>query len=221
MSAGAGREVPWSVVGFYSRYIFPRVLDWAMSRQALAEERPGVLAGVGGSVLEIGFGTGLNLPHYPPHVRELTVVEPNPGALRRSRRRAAASPIRVQPAGLVGGRDLPLPDERFDSVVSTWTLCTIPDVAHALAEVHRVLRPGGRFFFIEHGLSPDPRVARWQNRLNGLNKLLGDGCNLNRDIAGLISASPLRIDRCDRFYLRDTPRIGGYMFRGTARKPAR
>ena len=205
-------------MGLYSRYIFPWVLERAMSRRPLAEQRGPVLAGVSGSVLEIGFGTGLNLPHYPPHVRRLAVVEPNAASVRRARRRAAASPVEVDVVRLRDGRDIDAPGGQFDTVVSTWTLCTIPDAAHALREVHRVLRPGGRFLFIEHGLSPDPPVAAWQHRLNPLNRALGDGCNLDRDIEALVRGSPLAIERCERFYLRRTPRVGGYTFRGAAVK---
>ena len=205
-------------MGLYSRYLFPWVLDHVMRRAPLADLRPGVLSLVEGDVLEIGFGTGLNLPHYPPSVRKLTVIEPNDRSLRRARRRVEASPVRVEAVAPAGGADLPLPDARFDAVVSTWTMCTIPDVARALREVHRVLKPGGRLVFVEHGLSPDPAVARWQRRLNPVNRALGDGCNLDRDIEGLIRASPLTMERCDRFYLRDTPKVGGYTYRGTARK---
>src|SRR5688572_16735588 len=203
-------------MGFYSRHIFPWLMDRAMSHGPLAEQRAGVLAGVRGEVLEIGFGTGLNLPHYPQGVRRVVAVEPNPGARRRAGKRVARSEVRVEFAELVGGRDLPFPAASFDTVVSTWTLCSIADVAHALAEVHRVLRPGGQFLFVEHGLSPDPDVARWQRRLDPIQKRLADGCHLTRNIHALIGTSPLRIQSCDRFYLRQTPRIAGYTYRGVA-----
>ena len=203
-------------MGFYSRHIFPRLMDRAMSHGPLAEQRAGVLARARGDVLEVGFGTGLNLPHYPPGVRGLVAVEPNPGARRRALRRVGRSPVRVEFAELLRGRDLPFDAGAFDTVVSTWTLCSIADVGHALREVHRVLRPGGEFLFIEHGLSPDAKVARWQRRLDPIQKRLGDGCHLTRDIAGLIEASPLQVATCDRFYLRQTPRIAGYTYRGVA-----
>lgn len=216
-----GSSVSWVLpqkMHWYSRHIFPWVLDHVMRRAPLAEQRPGVLAEVAGEVLEIGFGTGLNLPHYPPHVRRLAVIEPNASMSPRARKRAAARAMEVRTIDLLGGRDFAIPPESFDTVVSTWTLCTIPDAAHALREVSRVLRPGGKFIFIEHGLSPDPPVARWQHRLNPINRRLGDGCNLNRDIPALLAGSPLAVERCDRFYLRDTPRIGGYTFRGWGRR---
>jgi ubiquinone/menaquinone biosynthesis C-methylase UbiE len=207
-------------VGLYSRYVFPWVLDHVMQRAPIAEQRPAVLAQVeGNDVLEIGFGTGLNLPHYPAGVRRLVAVEPNESSLRRARKRIDASPLQVEAVGLVKGRDLPLDAGRFDCVVSTWTMCSIADVAHALREVHRVLRPGGRFVFIEHGLAPDPAVARWQRRLNPINRRLGDGCRLDRDVSAMLQASPLVLERCNRFYLRDTPKVGGYTYRGVAAKP--
>ena len=205
-------------MGFYSRHVFPWLMDRALSHGPVAEQRPGVLAGARGDVLEIGFGTGLNLPHYQPGVRRIAAVEPNPGARRRARKRLDASDVKVVFAELLRGRDLPFGPGAFDTVISTWTLCSIADVAHALAEVHRVLRPGGGFLFIEHGLSPDEKVARWQRRLDPLQKRLGDGCHLTRNIAALIEASPMRLEACDRFYLRETPRVAGYTYRGVARR---
>jgi ubiquinone/menaquinone biosynthesis C-methylase UbiE len=169
-------------------------------------------------VLEIGFGTGLNLPFYPPTLRRLTVVDPNPGMARRARPRVAASGVDVRSLVLDAGRRLPIDDGSFDAVVSTWTLCSIPDVAAALAEVHRVLKPGGRFVFVEHGLAPDPPVAAWQRRLDKLNQFIGDGCHLTRDIASILRRSPLSAETCDTFYLADTPRVGGFTYRGHATK---
>lgn len=206
-------------MSFYSRYIFPWVLDWAMSRAPMREQRPIVLAAVEGVALEIGFGTGLNLAHYPPHVERLTVVDPNPGMQHLARQRVGASQIPVDWIGLVNGERLDAPDESFDCVVSTWTLCSVRDAAQVLAEIHRVLKPGGRFMFIEHGLSPDPRVAKWQHRLNGINQLIGVGCNLNRDIVALIRQSPFLLGSCEQFYLERTLRIGGYTSRGIAQRP--
>lgn len=205
-------------MGLYSRFIFPHVLDRAMRRAPIAAQRPLALAGARGEVLEVGFGTGLNLPHYPPGVTRVVALEPNERVSRRARERIKASGLDVQLAPLRGDRDLPFDAGRFDCAVSTWTLCTIPDVAHALAEVHRVLRPGGRLFFVEHGLAPDPGIRRWQRRLNPLNRFLGDGCNLDRDVAALLRGSPLGVEQCDTFYLPDTPRVGGYTYRGRAVK---
>ena len=205
-------------MGLYDRYILPWVLDHVMRREPLAAQRRQVLAQVEGEVLEIGFGSGLNLPFYPPNVRRLTAVEPNAGMSRRARERVTASGVEVQTLAVGADVSLPLPDDSFDSVVSTWTLCTIPDAAAALREVYRVLRPGGRFFFVEHGLSPDRPVARWQRRLTPVMRAVGGGCHLDRDIASIVRGSPIQVDRCETFYLPGEPRVGGYMYRGVARK---
>jgi SAM-dependent methyltransferase len=207
-------------MGLYSRYLFPHVLDHAMRRGPIERQRPLALAGVSGEVLEVGFGTGLNLPHYPPGVTRLVALEPDERVSRRARRRMEATPLTVELAALRGDGDLPFDAGRFDAAVSTWTLCTIPDVPRALAEVHRVLKPGGRLFFVEHGLAPDAPVRRWQRRLNPVSCALGAGCNLDRDIAALLRGSPLEVERCDAFYLEDTPRVGGYTYRGSALKRA-
>ena len=205
-------------MGFYARHILPRLLDFAMRRESLEPQRRDLLSAVTGDVLEIGFGSGLNLPFYPQTVRRLTAIEPSEGMSKRARARVAESGIEVTTLGLDAGRRLPLADGSFDAAVSTWTLCSIADVAAALREVHRVLRPGGRLFFIEHGLAPDATIARWQHRLTPLNRRLAGGCHLDRDIAALVRASPLSVERCDTFYLPGAPKVGGFMYRGAARK---
>src|SRR4051812_37596799 len=144
-------------MGLYSRVIFPRLCDYLMSGPVMDRYRKDLLAGVGGDVLEIGIGTGLNLSHYPAQVRKITTVDPSAGMNRLARRRIARSGIGVDQR-VLGGEELPFGDETFDCVVSTGTLCSIPDVGRALGEVYRVLRPGGRFVFLEHGLSDDRKV---------------------------------------------------------------
>src|SRR5262249_50075007 len=161
-----------------------------MSRQPIREQRPIVLGAVKHAVLEIGFGTGLNLPYYPAGIERLAVVDANPGMRRLARRRVAAFWMPVDYVGLIAGQRIDGPDESFDFVISTWTLCSVDDAGNVLAEVDRVLKPAGRFVFIEHGLSPDPGVAKWQHRLNGINRVVGVGCNLNRDIELLVRRSP-------------------------------
>jgi ubiquinone/menaquinone biosynthesis C-methylase UbiE len=203
-------------MGFYSRVIFPRAVEWAMSKPEIGELRSRALAGVSGEVLEIGFGTGLNLPHYPGTVRRLTTVDVNPGMSTLAGRRVRESTIEVEHRVLSGER-LPMADDSFDSAVSTWTLCSIADLDAALAEIRRVLRPGGRFFFVEHGLSRDPGVARWQQRLNGLQRLIGDGCNLNRDMRELIGER-FELESMDEFYMEKAPRTHGYTYLGAARR---
>jgi len=204
-------------MNLYSQVIFPRILDWTMSSSSLVKYRQQVLAGIEGDVLEIGFGTGLNLPYYPNAVRKLAVVDPNPGANRLAQRRIAASGIEVEVHQL-SGEALPMADRRFDCAVSTWTLCSIPKVEQALQEIRRVLKPGGCFRFVEHGLSPDPKVRQWQHRLNPLQKMIGDGCNLNRDMAALVAEAGFEIVELEQLYLENTPQFLGYLYRGAAVK---
>jgi SAM-dependent methyltransferase len=202
-------------MGFYSRFIFPRLCDWVMNDPRMAKLRSEVLADVGGEVLEIGLGTGLNLPYYPEQVRRLTTVDPNPGMNAIARRRVAESGIAVDQRTL-RGEELAFDDESFDCVVSTWTLCSIPDVDRALGEVYRVLRPGGRFVFLEHGLSEDARAQGWQRRLNPIQRALGDGCRLDLDVESVVRGAPFRAVEVERFEMERVPRTHGTMYRGTA-----
>ncbi len=193
-------------MGLYSRHIFPRLCDWAMSGPWMGKLRSEALAGVGGEVLEIGFGTGLNLPHYPEHIRRLATVDPNPGMSKLARRRVAERGIEIDQR-VLGGEALPFDAETFDVVVSTWTLCSIPEVGRALAEVHRVLKPSGRFIFLEHGLGDDPGVRRWQRRLNPIQRILGDGCRLDLDVEAVVRSQPFRDVAVERFEMERVPRI--------------
>ncbi|AFY70973.1 Methyltransferase type 11 [Thalassoporum mexicanum PCC 7367] len=203
-------------MGIYSRYIFPALMDWSMSSPEISKYRQQVLAEVSGDVLEIGFGTGLNLPHYPAQVNKLVVVDPNPGMNARAKKRVEAAKIAVE-SQILNSEVLPMPDRSFDAVVSTWTLCSIVNLEQALSEIARVLKPGGKFYFIEHGLSPEPEVQKWQNRFNPIQKVIGDGCNLNRNISELISRH-LRIEKLEEFYMPNTPKIAGYFYQGVAVK---
>lgn len=201
----------------YSRYLFPPLCDLVMNCALVRKLRREVLQQTQGDILEIGVGTGLNLPHYPPRVRRLVTVDPNPGMNRLLRRRIAQSGIAVEHHVLPGER-LPFAVERFDCVVSTWTMCSIVHLTAALAEVQRVLRPGGRFIFIEHGLSDDPRIQRWQRRLNWLEGKLADGCRLDIDFRALFERQPFTDVQMDSFVVPHTPRTHGTLYRGTARK---
>lgn len=202
-------------MNLYRRVIFPQLLDLALSGERIERYRRQLLAHVQGAVLEIGFGTGLNLPCYPEHIRKITGVDPNPGMGSLARRRIASSPIAVD-WQVADAQKLPFPSQSFDSVVSTWTLCSIPNVAKALGEIRRVLRAGGKLFFLEHGLSEDPQVQRWQNCLNPIQKVIADGCNLNRDMARLIQGAGFRFEQLERFYMPDQPRFIGYTYQGIA-----
>lgn len=202
---------------FYSQQIFPRIMNLMLSTGEFTDLRKSLLAEVSGNVFEIGFGTGLNLPHYPASVKRITTVDPNPGAHKLAARRIAQSSIDVVHIPR-SGEHLDLPDESFNSVVCTFTLCSIPDVDAAVSEMRRILRTGGRMFFIEHGLSDEPRIQKWQHKLNPLNKIVGDGCNLNRIPSTTISNSGLRMERLDTFYLKKAPKYGGFIYRGIAVK---
>jgi SAM-dependent methyltransferase len=202
-------------MGFYRRYIFPRLCDFALGNPVVAGYRKELLATANGDVLEIGSGTGLNFANYPAHVRKLTTADPNPGMHHRALRRAEQAGLTIDHR-MIGGEKLPFPDSSFDCVVSTFTLCSIPDPAQALGEASRVLKPGGRFLFLEHGLSPDPGVQKWQRRLNGIQGFFGDGCRLDRDVKGLLSAGPFKSVEIDGFYAEKTPRTHGYLSRGSA-----
>ncbi len=204
-------------MGIYSRRIFPHLCDWVMNDPRMAKLRYELLAEVDGEVLEIGFGTGLNLPHYPDHVRRITTVDPNPGMNRLARRRIAEGGMSVDQRAL-RGEQLPFADESFDCLVCTWTMCSIPDAGRALGEVYRVLRPGGQFVFLEHGISDDPAVRRWQRRLNPLQRLLGDGCRLDLDVPALVGSRPFADLVVERFEMERVPRSHGTMYRGRAGK---
>jgi ubiquinone/menaquinone biosynthesis C-methylase UbiE len=169
---------------------------WLAERAGLAARRHALVAQARGRVLEIGAGTGLNAPHYPPGL-ELVLTEPDEAMAARLRSRVAAL---GRPATVViaGAETLPFPDDSFDTVVSTLVLCTVPDQAAALAEIQRVLTPGGRLLFLEHVRSDSPRWARWQDRLNGPWRAFADGCNCNRSTLQALADSPLRLGHVDR-----------------------
>jgi ubiquinone/menaquinone biosynthesis C-methylase UbiE len=188
-----------------------------MSLPHLAKYRKEVLEGVSGNVLEIGFGTGLNLPHYPDSIKKITTVDVNAGMNTLAQKRIDQSSIVVENLTL-NGENLPMEDEFFDSVVSTWTMCSIQNIEQAMKEIQRVLKPGGRLFFIEHGLSDDKKVQSWQNCLNPIQKIWADGCHLNRNIQEIVERPNLCIEKLDKFYMEKSPRCLGYSYQGSAVK---
>ncbi len=201
--------------GFYATHIFPRLMDWTMGTKRFREQRQVALAPLYGTVLEIGFGTGLNLPHYPKRVTWLTAVEPGKGLESTVKRRSVNASMPVEIIRVTAER-LPFEEGRFDCVVSSWTLCTIPDVLTALKEARRVAKPDGIFVFLEHGRSDDPRIAKWQDLFNPLQHLLACGCNLNRRIDTLIEEAGFTISHLERFRMEGIPRIAAEMYRGIA-----
>jgi ubiquinone/menaquinone biosynthesis C-methylase UbiE len=201
-------------------HVVPRLANVLLGTREVAGHRQKVVAGLRGTVLEIGFGSGLNVPLYPKEVEAVYAVDPSEVGRKLAGKRVAASPVPIEFVGL-DGENLPLGDESIDAALSTFTLCTIPDVVRALAELTRVLRPGGRFHFLEHGLAPEPSVARWQHRLNGLQQRLAGGCNLDRPMDRLVSEAGLEIEELDNDWMKGPPpsKPWGYLYRGVATKP--
>lgn len=204
-------------MGFYSQFIFPRLCDWSLNPPFVARHRRDLLAHAFGDVLEIGFGTGLNVPHYPAGVRKITTVDPNPGMHKLAKKRIKETGIEVEQR-LQRGERLEFDNGTFDCAVSTFTLCSVASAEQVVAEAYRVLKPGGTFLFLEHGLSPEAGVQKWQRRLNRLQMLLANGCRLDRNIEALFAAQPFVSVEIKQFYLEKTPRTHGYVYRGEARK---
>ena len=206
-------------MGFYGEQVVPRITNVLLGNKAFGKLRGEECAGLHGDVVEIGFGSGLNLPHLPSEVTGVWTVEPSAVALKLAAGRIAGSPVEVH-NGALDGEHLPFDDARFDSALSTMTLCTIPNVDVALTELRRVLKPGAEFHFAEHGRAPDPKVARAQDRFNGLQQMWAGGCNLNRDIDALLTKAGFEIASLNNFYLKGGPKAAGYMYMGVARVPA-
>ncbi len=202
-------------VGFYRDQVVPRIIDIACGAKRTEPLRRRVCAGLAGQVLEIGFGSGLNVPYYPPVVTRVDAVEPAEVGWRLARKRRAESPTPVRRVGL-DGQCLPLDDRSYDAAVSTWTLCTIPDPVTALREVRRVLKPGATLHFVEHGLAPDARVQRWQRRLEPVQKRVAGGCHLTRPIPALLTAAGFTIVELDVFYEVAAPKTLAALSLGVA-----
>jgi ubiquinone/menaquinone biosynthesis C-methylase UbiE len=186
-------------MGGYGRYVLPRINNLLCGMATANPVRARVCSGLSGDVVEIGFGSGLNVPFYPAAVRRVAAVEPADVAWKLATRRVAACPVTVERCGL-DGQALPFDDDTFDCALSTWTMCTIPDVEAALAEIRRVLRPTGRLHFVEHGLAPDASVARWQRRVEPLQKQIFGGCHLTRPIVDLVQRAGFTVTELDVFY---------------------
>lgn len=186
-------------MGFYRERVLPHLVDRACGTGELRRWRTRLATGLSGTVVEIGFGSGLNMGAYPPEVRLIYAVEPAATARRLAAPRIEASQIPVEHIAL-NGESIPLGDATCDGALATFTLCTIPDVDAALAEIRRVLRPSGRFHFLEHGLSPDSSVATWQRRIEPLQKRLAGGCHLTRDPTALVRAAGFDIEHVESRY---------------------
>lgn len=189
----------------YRDHVLPRLVNIACGTESSKPLRARVCEGLFGEVLEVGFGSGLNVPFYPPEVTKVAAVEPADLAWRLAHKRLARSNVRVERSGL-DGQSLPYPADNFDCALSTWTLCTIPDPVAALREVRRVLVPGGRLHFLEHGLAPDEKVRRWQRRMEPVQKRLAGGCHLTRTVVDLLREAGFEIQEADSFYEEGTPK---------------
>jgi ubiquinone/menaquinone biosynthesis C-methylase UbiE len=203
-------------VGFYGDQVLPRITNFLLDNKECRAIRERVASRLTGDVLEVGFGSGLNVPCYPSGVRRVLAVDPATVGRKLAAKRVAASSVAVEYVGLDGER-IPLDSATVDHVLVTWTLCTIPAVDKALAEMHRVLRPGGMLHFAEHGRSPEPKVAIWQDRLNPLQRMWAGGCNLNRPIEGLITSAGFTVTQLQNFYM-EGPRSLAYTYEGVATK---
>jgi SAM-dependent methyltransferase len=192
-------------VGVYSDGVVPRLLNVLCGVKPLRELRQRVCSGLTGDVVEIGFGSGLNVPYYPPSVTRIAAVEPADVGWQLAAARVASSRVPVERSGL-DGQHLPFDDGSFDAVLSTWTMCTIPDIELALQEMRRVLKPDGALHFVEHGLAPDENVRKWQHRLDPLQQRLLDGCHLSRPIVSLVEHAGFDITALDTFYQHGAPK---------------
>ena len=202
-------------MGVYDRYILPHVINLAMRNRHLMPYRRRAIAAAEGRVLEIGIGSGLNLPLYSAHVHEIVGLEPVPRLAEMAHLRADRTGIRTK---FIQGyaEAIPLEDHSIDTVVTTWTLCSIPDVSAALREMRRVLKPTGQLLFVEHGQAPEERVRKWQDRLTPAWKCIGGGCHLNRPIAGLIESAGFSIAQLQTGYMKG-PKPMTFMYEGRAR----
>jgi ubiquinone/menaquinone biosynthesis C-methylase UbiE len=202
-------------MGFYNDYILPRLINLAMRNKELRPFRERVIGAAEGRVLEIGVGSGMNLPFYRPPVREVLALEPAPRlmTMAKSASRATSIPIKFLEAS---AEAIPLDEHSVDTIVTTWTLCSIPQAATALADMRRVLRPGGKLLFAEHGLAPEESVRRWQDRLTPVWRRIGGGCHLNRPIRSMIEGAGFHVDRIETGYIPG-PKPMTFMYEGSAR----
>ena len=202
-------------MGLYAKYVLPRIIDVAMRNEETARLRAAWIPLARGEVLEVGIGSGLNLPFYSPDVQRIYGVDPSVELQRIARGRVVAAPMEVEFLSQSAEEQLPLADASIDTVVTTWTLCSIADAPKALQEMKRVLKTSGRLIFLEHGRAPDPGVVEWQERITPLWKNITGGCHLNRKIDDLITTAGFRITELKTFYVRG-PRPMTYTYQGTA-----
>jgi len=200
---------------WYDEHVLPRLQDHALDTAHAHRIRARVLAPLAGEVVEIGFGTGHNLPYLPAGVTRLLAVEPSESSIAVAADRIAASAVPIEVIGPDAQR-IPLPDASVDAALCTWSMCSIPDPVAAVAEVRRVLRPGAQLHFVDHGVAPDERVRRWQHRLSGLQQRLMGGCHLDRDIPELLRLGGMTVTHLERYYAPAAPKAFAAMYEGRA-----
>lgn len=201
-------------MSFYEDRVLPRIIDCMLGNKAFLRLREEVCASLNGVVLEVGFGSGLNLPYVPASVDKLYALDPAHRGRALAAERLAACAFDVEFIDLQNNA-YPLQDASVDSILSTWTLCTIPDLNAALQEMRRVLKPQGQFVFLEHGLADNPGTRQWQQRLNGIQQKIGGGCNLNRHITDTIANADFSITQLKNYYMKG-PKPFTYMYQGIA-----
>ena len=205
-------------MGFYTDVIIPIFYDSSMDSSKINEGRKSILSKITEQeILEIGFGTGINIKFYPQNVKKIIGIDVNKGMLRQFNKKKSNNDVEIKSLHQ-DGETLPFPDGTISSVVSTYTLCTIKNIDSVMNEIYRVLKPGGRYYFLEHGLADNPRTQKWQHRLNPIQNIWAGGCNLNRDIKSLISRAGFKILELKNYYMKRDPKIVGYMYEGIAVK---
>lgn len=205
-------------MGVYGDRVLPHIINVACGMKANNKLRARTCEGLTGDIVEIGFGSGLNIPFYPETVTSVAAVEPADLGWKLAAKRLEQATIPIERSGL-DGQKLPFPDDSFDAALSTWTMCTIPDIDAALGELRRVLKPGGTVHFIEHGLAPDERIARWQHRLEPMQKRVFGGCHLTRSAVDLLTNAGFTISEVDHFYEKGAPKPLGADSLGVAVSP--
>jgi ubiquinone/menaquinone biosynthesis C-methylase UbiE len=205
-------------MGFYSNVIIPFFYDSSMDSKQINERRKSILGKITEEeILEIGFGTGINLKFYPQNVKKIIGIDDNNGMLKQAQKKISNGRFQIE---LINQSSelLPFPDKSINAAASTYTMCSIGNIASALKEIYRVLKPGGKYYFLEHGLADNPKTQKWQHRLNPIQNIWADGCNLNRDMKSLIKNAGLEIIEMKNYYMKRDPKIVGYMYEGIAVK---
>ena len=205
-------------MGFYSNVIVPFFYDYSMDSQKINEGRKSILGKITeAEIVEIGFGTGINLKFYPENVKKIIGIDPKEGMLKQFKKKSSNGRIEIELLHQ-SGEEIPFPDNSISAVVSTYTLCSIKNITSALNEIYRVLKRGGKYYFLEHGLADNPKTQKWQHRLNPIQNIWADGCNLNRNMESLIRNARLKIIELKNYYMERDPKIVGYMYEGIAVK---